>query len=163
MSPTANGAQLYFAYGSNLSRTQMADRCPSAVFVARALLPDHVLTFPRWSARRKCGVGGIAARTGGKVWGVVYRIAARDIVSLDASEGYDSNHPPHENNYIRAAVEIMREGRPDDLLTVLTYFAVAMPGKHIPSADYRDTIIRGAREHDLPSDYIAGLEVIQIL
>jgi hypothetical protein len=38
-----------------------------------------------------------------------------------------------------------------------------MPGRHIPSAEYRGIMIRGAREHGLPPDYLAALEAIKIL
>jgi len=47
---------LYFAYGSNLDFAQMRDRCPSALFVAIAKLPDHRLAFTRKSIKRACGV-----------------------------------------------------------------------------------------------------------
>ncbi|KAJ0166105.1 hypothetical protein CTA2_8645 [Colletotrichum tanaceti] len=37
--------RLYFAYGSNLSPTQMALRCPSSVPVGLAYLPDYTFTI----------------------------------------------------------------------------------------------------------------------
>jgi hypothetical protein len=37
-----------------------------------------------------------------------------------------------------------------------------MPGPHVPSADYRDTMLRGARAHGLPCDYLAALERLDI-
>ncbi len=50
---------LYFAYGSNMYREQMQTRCPSAEFVAKALLPDYELAFTHYSDTRKCWVADI--------------------------------------------------------------------------------------------------------
>jgi hypothetical protein len=52
---------LYFAYGSNMDPAQLAQRCPSARFIAVAKLPDHRLAFTRFAKDRGCGTcDGIA-------------------------------------------------------------------------------------------------------
>lgn len=68
---------LYFAYGSNMWREQMRERCPDHECLGVAVLKDHALCFPRSSPIRLCGVAGIAASPGAEVWGVVYRLSER--------------------------------------------------------------------------------------
>ena len=62
---------LYFAYGSNMWRKQMTERCPDHECLGIAVLKDHALCFPRSSPIRLCGVAGIAESPGAEVWGVV--------------------------------------------------------------------------------------------
>jgi hypothetical protein len=153
----------YFAYGSNLCTAQMAERCPSGQIVARAMLADHALVFPRRSERRSCGVAGIASCPGRVVWGAVYRLTADDIARLDRSEGHVPARDPAANAYNKRAVAVLRDGVGDDIIRAFTYIAVPMPGRHIPSAEYREAMIRGAREHRLPPEYTAALKAIEIL
>jgi hypothetical protein len=154
---------LYFAYGSNLCTAQMAERCPSGQVVARAMLSDHALVFPRRSERRNCGVAGIVPCPGRVVWGAVYRLTEDDIARLDRSEGHIRARDPAANAYNKRDVAVLRDGVCDDIIRAFTYIAVPMPGRHIPSAGYREALIRGAREHGLPPDYLAALEEIEIL
>jgi len=60
---------LYFAYGSNLHVGQFKRRCPGAVVVGRARLPDHQLAFTRYSRNERGGVADIVPQSGASVWG----------------------------------------------------------------------------------------------
>jgi gamma-glutamylcyclotransferase (GGCT)/AIG2-like uncharacterized protein YtfP len=148
---------LYFAYGSNMWREQMRQRCPEHEFLGIAVLPEHALYFPRSSQIRNCGVAGIMPSPGAEVWGVVYRLNARDLAALDKREGYDPAKSPQVNRYNRQPVRVLMNG---NALDTITYFARAEPGQHIPSADYMSAIITGAEENGLPPDYIAALKRI---
>jgi hypothetical protein len=111
--------RLYFAYGSNLCTVQMAERCPSRRFFARALLPDHALVFPRRSGRRNCGVAGIVSCPGRVVWGAVYRLTADDIARLDRSEGHIPGRDPAANAYNKRDIAVLRDGACDDIIRAL--------------------------------------------
>ena len=148
---------LYFAYGSNMWRQQMHERCPDHELIGAAVLKDHALCFPRFSTIRKCGVAGIMTSPGAEVWGVVYRLNERDLATLDKREGYDPSQPVHVNRYDRRTVRVLRNGEP---LDCLTYFAREEPGRHIPSVDYMTAIITGAEESGLPEEYVASLRMI---
>jgi gamma-glutamylcyclotransferase len=41
----------YFAYGSNLSLKQMAERCPEAKPKFTAILPNYKVIFTGWSRK----------------------------------------------------------------------------------------------------------------
>ena len=151
---------LYFAYGSNMWRSQMRQRCPDHELIGKAMLKDHALCFPRSSPIRKCGVAGLAARPGAEVWGVVYRLSDEDLATLDRREGYDPSLPPHLNRYERRTVRVLMDIREVDCLT---YFARHEPGRHVPSTEYLETMIAGAEENALPAEYVAGLRLIPSL
>jgi cation transport regulator ChaC len=148
---------LYFAYGSNMWREQMRQRCPEHEHLGVAMLEDHALCFPRSSQIRNCGVAGLMASPGAEVWGVVYRLNARDLAALDTREGYDPAKSPQVNRYNRQPVRVLMNGAP---LDCVTYFARSEPGRHIPSVDYMSAIITGAVENGLPADYVARLRFL---
>lgn len=78
----------YFAYGSNLSEAQMRTRCPSAVVVGRAWLPNHRLVFKGWSGGWGGAVASIEPAEGCQVEGAVYEIRDEDdVLWLDYHEG----------------------------------------------------------------------------
>ena len=73
----------YFAYGSNLWRQQICERCPDHQAFGLGSLKDY-----RWfiSAR---GFANIMKSQGDQVLGIVYMISLRDEESLDEFEGVD--------------------------------------------------------------------------
>lgn len=77
--------KLYLAYGSNLSRAQMAYRCPDAQVVGYATIQDYELLF------KGSGSGNYATiepKEGSKVPVLVWSISKRDEASLDMYEGF---------------------------------------------------------------------------
>lgn len=87
---------LYFAFGSNLSSTQMRSRCPGAAAVGLAFLPgyDFIINergfanvVPSNSARTTTP-GDETCSRGGGVYGVLYRLASpAEKERLDRYEG----------------------------------------------------------------------------
>lgn len=152
---------LYFAYGSNLDFTQMRSRCPSAQFVATALLPGHRLAFTRFSQKRGCGVADVVADAGQCVWGVVYSVAELDLGKLDQHEGFLPGRAVHENAYNRVERHVWRGGERDDPLLVWLYVANREDNPPPPSADYKRLLVRGAEHWRLPIDYVRTLKAIR--
>lgn len=153
---------LYFAYGSNMDWGQMRERCRSARFVGIAVFPDHELTFPRKSLRLGCGVAGVVADVGSKVWGVVYEIDELDVGPLDASEGYAPGRPKDRNSYTREERRVLLDGNDDRPLAVSIYVAEPQDNPPLPSEEYKNLIVSGARFWHLPEDYIRELEQIEV-
>ncbi len=82
---------LYFAYGSNMDFEQMRKRCPSAITITKALLPDYRLAFTRFADSRGGGVADIVPSDDDVVEGVTYDIRDDDAASLDGHEGVSEN------------------------------------------------------------------------
>ena len=72
---------LYFAYGSNMSLTQMAGRCPSSTFEGKGRLAGY-----RWQINER-GVGNIIESRDEYVEGVIYAIDQDNRRQLDRNEG----------------------------------------------------------------------------
>jgi gamma-glutamylcyclotransferase (GGCT)/AIG2-like uncharacterized protein YtfP len=70
-----------FAYGTNMSRPDMAERAPGATPVALGRLDRHRL------AVTMAGYLAVKAAPAGTVHGVVWRLTPRDLARLDAYEG----------------------------------------------------------------------------
>lgn len=157
MSESMSGENLYFAYGSNLDCGQMKQRCPSASFVARAVLRDHELCFPRFSSTWEGGVASVCPKEGENVWGVLYRLSDGDLQNLDRYEGA----PPYWNAYRRNIKTVYVDNDDDKPLEAWVYVANPEPdGPFPPSRSYLDTIISGAEFWKIPEDYVAGLRSI---
>ncbi|WP_170294733.1 gamma-glutamylcyclotransferase [Roseospira navarrensis] len=120
---------LYFAYGSNLSRTRMAGRCPASRPLWRAWAPGWALRFER--------VATIVPAPSACVPGAVYRLTEACEAALDRIEGI------HEGRYRRHSLTAVdAHGRP---MPALTYVKIdARRGPPVPAylghieAGYRD-------------------------
>lgn len=78
-------AKLYVAYGSNLNKSQMKGRCPTAVFAGTGVIEDYELQF-RGSLRGAHAT--ISPKEGSTVPVGVWKIQKRDEDNLDMYEGY---------------------------------------------------------------------------
>ncbi len=152
----------YFAYGSNLMLAEFRHSCPTAARKCAVKLPDFALTFPRKSINRNCGVANIEARQGSEVWGGVYEISASERQELEKREGFRSNRPSSSNSYVPQDVIVFVDGDLAKPLNVITFVANPQAYPPLPSQDYKNLIIAGAREWNLSAEYIARLEQIEI-
>jgi len=92
---------------------------------------------------------------------VVYDIDEVDIGNLDIKEGF---HPGEKNiSYQREQRHVFLDGHLNKPLAVAIYFATPEPGAHLPSQNYKDLILSGAKYWHLPEEYIRDvLEPIQV-
>lgn len=149
---------IYFAYGSNINPGQMFDRSPGHRTMGVVRLPDYRLCFPRFSPVRLCATAGIEAQKGETVWGVLYSVAEDDIPILHYHEGFDPLGPGDANRHVLKEVTVVMPGVGTH--AAMTYFAVPDGTKERPSRDYLDTILDGARYHNLPRAWLFYLENI---
>ncbi len=126
----------YFAYGSNLHREQMQNRCSESVPVAKVRLKGYRLNFNR--------VADIVKDEGSEVWGAVYTVSPEDIKSLDLYEGYP-------RFYDKLDLEVIGEGG-----KTYTAFAYVMTSKGSagPSEGYYRIIEEGYRDWDLDLKFL---------
>lgn len=158
-------AMLYFAYGSNMDPEQMRERCPDHEVVGLAALHDHQIAFPHYSLHWSGGVAGAQPHHGDAVWGVLYEISEHDLATLDGIEGFRGPGDEH-NVYDRepVTVELVRadDGSFPRRVRASAYFA--RPSKPTPpTREYLDRMLRGARHHHLPEEYVEMLTAIETL
>tara|TARA_B100000315_G_scaffold256349_1_gene302055 strand:- start:1921 stop:2394 length:474 start_codon:yes stop_codon:yes gene_type:complete len=156
---------LYFAYGSNLDKAEMARRCKSAKDEGVACLKGYRLDFTRYSANRGGAVADVVEEEGCAVWGVVYEISEEDCRKLDRCEGYDPDRAKGANSYNRKIIEVFEKGNSNKPKKVSIYIANREPDPGLPSQEYLDYILRGARDRcsDFPPSYIEMLEQVETL
>jgi Gamma-glutamyl cyclotransferase, AIG2-like len=132
---------LHFAYGSNMSRWLMRQRCPGA----RALGPARLDNW-RFVITRD-GYASLVRDPGVQVHGVLWRLSPRDLAALNAYENLASGL------YVRRVLPVLvgTRRRP-----ALVYVA---PGraKGWPQPGYQELVVAAAREWSLPADYVATL------
>ena len=147
----------YFAYGSNLCSARLRERAPSAAIVAVATLRAHVLRFHKIGFRDGSGkcdafATGIAADV---VWGAVYEIEPADKSRLDRAEGLGLG-------YVERVVEV---DAPVGPISATTYVASpdAIRSDLHPFSWYKDSVVAGAIEHELPLEYVGAIRAARVV
>ena len=149
---TSDTELLNFAYGSNLASRYVRQECPSAVTVMRAVLPNYRIEFRRYSTNLKGGISTIMEAPGDLVHGIVYRIERAEMDALDELENVG------EGLYRREEFLVLGD---DDAWHKADLYRVARPaGPFAVAPEYLAYMLEGAREHDLPSDYVTRLEAL---
>ena len=148
-----------------MDKAEMARRCDSAKDEGTACLKDHRLDFTRRSDRRDCAVADVVKEKGSKVWGVIYEISEGDCKKLDGFEGYRPGRAKDANSYNREIIEVFEKGNSNKPKKVSIYMANREPDPGLPSQEYLDYILRGARDRcsDFPPSYIEILEQVETL
>lgn len=140
--------QLYFAYGSNMEPRRMKRRAPGSRPLGPARLPQHRLDFTRYSTKFHGGVADVVPDDEAEVWGVLYEVEASDLERLDEHEGVPVG-------YRRGAVSVVaNDGREREAAVYLAN----RTGRFTPRKEYMDFLLRGAREHGLPQEWVRHLE-----
>ena len=127
---------LYFAYGMNTNRSEMAQRCPGALSLGHARLVDRIFRFAIHADVVKC--------RGSYVDGVLWTIDDFHLNALDRLEGYPyyynrrSLRVAHDNRIVMAETYYMQPGNLDAL----------------PSQSYFDMVVEGYNQHNIPLDQV---------
>jgi hypothetical protein len=137
-----HAVMLHFAYGSNMHRGVMRRHAPAASSLGVARLADHrfVITAD--------GYASIAPARGELVYGVLWRLAPRDRVTLDLWENIAGGLYRATTLPVQCAA-----GR----RAALVYVARPRPDGE-PKSGYMEVVVKAAREWGLPSDYIHSLQ-----
>lgn len=143
----------YFAYGSNMSLRRLVARVPSASRVGIATLTGFRLAFHKIGrdGSAKCD---ITACADGRVYGVLFTLAASDKPRLDACEHLG-------RGYSVEWLEIEREhgGR----ITAFTYTALLRDPSLRPYRWYHRHVLEGALENRLPPAYLGQLRAVETI
>jgi len=127
----------YFAYGSNLNKKQMLERCPDSKPRFLATLPNCKLVFVGWSRKWRGGVATVKRFGGERVIGAIYEVSEQCLRQLDKCEGYPGN-------YNRLNVTVFDEnGEP---IEAITYVKAGQLEETQPSKEYLSVIQQGYRD-----------------
>lgn len=135
---------LYFAYGSNMDKNQMKDRCPEHRFISVAILEGYKLVYDGYSSIRKGAVANIVESPDEIVYGVLYEISKEDKERLDRFEGVPDYYK------IKNVKVKDREGKE---YIAITYYREPLE-EGLPSEEYQNTIVDAAIELGFPQEYI---------
>lgn len=136
----------YFAYGSNMNHQQMRKRCPSSIFIKKGFLKGYKFVYDGYSSTWQCSVANIVktSEENDVVWGGLFEINNDNLSALDCCEGY-----PY--SYDRKEIEVKDEE--GNIYNAITYFREKKTKGEL-SKDYRDVVIQGAKDCNLPKEYI---------
>ncbi|XP_034834577.1 gamma-glutamylcyclotransferase-like [Maniola hyperantus] len=154
---------LYYSYGSNMFSFRIHMNNPSAEFVSIARLDNYRLDFITYSKFWGGPTATLVPTANAHVWGVIWRLDIKNIAKLDEQEGVDRKiyYPKHVEVltpymgtykcrvYVNKVNPLPRCDNDD------------IPAERWPSWTYKEIIILGAMEHQLPQYYIQALEKIK--
>jgi len=135
----------YFAYGANLDREAMRQRCPRSRVLCRARLARHRLIA------MSDGFLSVVPDPRANVCGLLWDLALADVRALDLFEGVS------RGDYKKCYMPVLRE--PFGSVKALVYVGwTAAEGA--PQPAYFGAILAAARAAALPAVYLAHLETL---
>jgi AIG2-like family len=133
---------LHFAYASNMDRALMRKHAPGAVALGTARLEGYRFLITA------DGYASVAPHARGCVHGMLWRLSARDRVTLDIWENIAAGR------YRPAMLPVIAAGK---RRRALVYVARARP-RGAPRPGYMEIVVRAARLCQLPADYVTSLQ-----
>lgn len=122
--------------------------CPTAAPVGVGSLSGYKLCFQTYSPDNPRGGCNLQEVAGEEILGILYELTPKELASLDDISGVDQGH------YERIDVNVLTDGHG---VPAITYRIPAPGGPFHPPAAYVRPILDGAREWNLPEEYIAKL------
>jgi len=127
----------YFAYGSNLSKKQIRERCPASKPVSIVTLHHYKLVFSGWSRRWRGGIATIQPFRGERVLGAIYEVSEEDLRRLDKYQGAP-------DAYTRMKVGVNSDF--GELIEAVTYVKAGRAEATEPSKEYLSVMQQGYRD-----------------
>ncbi|TWX71370.1 gamma-glutamylcyclotransferase family protein [Colwellia sp. C1TZA3] len=146
----------YFAYGSNMSILRLQERVPSAKRLETVTLKNHRLRFDMSGSKDGSGKCDSFQTNNSEdtVIGALFEINRDEKIILDRAEslgyGYDEKIVAVQNNL-------------GEVFNALIYCAINVDAALIPYSWYLNHVIIGAKESEIPADYLAVIESIVCL
>ena len=137
---------IYFAYGSNLRKEQMAERNVVIYDSHIGFIKGYKLEFNKKSidGSSKANITKFADEI---VWGICY------VLDVDGFE----NLKEYEKGYKELEITVYSENQ-EILFTAKTFISDKICAE-LPIKEYLNIIIGGAKQHELPQDHIQKLEL----
>lgn len=127
-----------------MSSKRLKERIPAAEPVATGRLNNYSFTCNKIGGNRVC-YANIEYDENSHLYGVIYKLEPEDLNTLDSYEG----------NYQREEVTIELNTETVKAITYISNYTA----EDLQVEDwYKDHIITGAREHQLPEEYIHSIK-----
>ena len=123
--------KLYFAYGMNTNREEMAYRCPTAIPLGKAVLFGYQFEFKSFAT--------ISHDPNKKVEGVLWSITPTDEMALDVLEGFPEF-------YTKKNVKVIHD---DMSYIAMTYIMSPRERNYPPSDGYYSMVSQGYQQFGL--------------
>lgn len=141
----------YFAYGSNVNRGRMADRCPSSIFISRDHIKGYKLVFNKLGLDGS-GKANIIPMKNSTVYGALYEVTEEDIKLLDGFEGegyhYHRRTIVTDFNNVKSYIYIANNDFIDDEIK--------------PISIYKQLVLTGLKQVKAPKTYIQKVKDVEI-
>lgn len=141
-----------FAYGSNMHLNRLKKRVPSAIKISNAFIEGYNLVCNKISIDGS-SKGNIvkSENPNDVVWGVIFEIEDTEKSILDEAEGLGRGYnettltfTDNDNNAVKAQIYLADEDAIDNQLKPFDW--------------YKSIILEGAKQNQLPQDYIEKIE-----
>ena len=145
---------LYFSFGSNMSEKRLLRRI-SASKIGVALLSGHKLCFHKLSTAdgsAKCDIKE-TGQPDDFVLGVLYDIEENQKPILDIIEGLGYG-------YDIKTVSLKIDDRSFD---AFTYYATSIDSSLMPYHWYKQHVLEGAIENEMPEEYIGSIKAVEAI
>ena len=145
----------YFAFGANMHDSAFHTRRGMDPLEWRAgRIPGYRLRFNlEGHPVGRAAPANISPDPGAEVWGVLYKLARRDLLRLDSTEGVPGRRYRH--------VWTDAEDRDRRRVPVVSYIADGKEWDGHPSLRYLTLLREGARAHGLPEHWIRLLDEVE--
>lgn len=134
----------YFAYGNNMIKGKMDQRCRDAKFIGNALLKKFKFMI------NSRGVATIIPNDKAFVEGILWEISPEDLNTLDTYEGVNQGY------YLRNCLSVINEETNDECCANVYAATDETPGT--PKPGYLERIINVAERCEFKAEYIDYLE-----
>ena len=159
--PQTTTPRLYFAYGSNLSLTQMASRCPTSTYHSLGVLHNYTwIIGPRGYANVL--LSNSSSHTTDsydkKVYGLLYTLESEDEALLDRAEGVPRAYTKHMLD-----IEIVSNSEQQtekQVVKALVYVDLVRTGTGVCQEEYVGRMNRGIRDavdKGMPRKYVEAV------
>lgn len=143
-----------FSYGSNMSIKRIKERIPNVSKIGIGKIKGYTITFFKKSKDGSGKATIIKAKEDSEVWGVLFSISEKDKKKLDKIEGLGYG-------YNITNLDVYNEN--DEIIKAYAYIAEEnYINENLKPFDwYFNYVLNGAKENNLPFEYIEFLKLIK--
>jgi hypothetical protein len=141
-----------FCYGSNMSNKRILERCSTANFKEVVKVEGYKFSFNKISKKDGSGKGNLTPSRTDIVWGVIFEIEESQRKSLEVAEGLGKG-------YEEIKLDLSNEaGNKVECIAYIATDPNHIDDNLVPYDWYKEHCLIGAREFNLPEDYVAMIE-----